>query len=324
MQEAACTRLGPEVVRRTNRWFRRGGRISTSLELLLAALTLAWVLPAGAAPLQVPALETPESGEHHVGKVIFVELVTPRLAEAEQFYGALLGWTFREITTGSNRYATAFLGDQPVAGLYEKPFGGGERRQPAWLTFFAVSDVDGAKRTAAGAGAKVLSEPHNLPDRGREAVLADPQGAVFALLASKSGDPPDDLALPGEWIWSSLITSDADADAGFYQSIFDYEVYELPAEAGATHLILATDNYARASVNSLPSKDSRIRPHWLDYVRVDDALNAVAKVVALGGQVVVEPHVDRHGGRIAVVADPSGAPFGLMEWPAAETKEVSQ
>ena len=51
---------------------------------------------------------------------------------------------------------------------------------------------------------------------------------MFAVLASTSGDPPDVLAAPGEWIWSSLITSDADADAAFYQALFDYEVFDLP------------------------------------------------------------------------------------------------
>jgi len=41
----------------------------------------------------------------------------------------------------------------------------------------------------------------------------------------------------------------------------------------------------------------------------------------LGGRVLVEPRIDRHGGRIAVVADPSGAPVGLMEW--SDTNNVA-
>jgi hypothetical protein len=49
-----------------------------------------------------------------------------------------------------------------------------------------------------------------------------------------------------------------------------------------------------------------------------------AKVVALGGHVLVEPQIDRHGGMVAVVADPLGAPFGLLEWPDTESKEVSK
>jgi hypothetical protein len=75
-------------------------------------------------------------------------------------------------------------------------------------------------------------------------------------------------------------------------------------------------------VNTLPANRLRAHPHWLNYVRVEDAVKTTAKVVALGGRVLVEPRIDRHGGKVAVVADPLGAPFGLLEWPDTESKEV--
>jgi uncharacterized protein len=96
----------------------------------------------------------------------------------------------------------------------------------------------------------------------------------------------------------------------------------LPAAEGAEHLLLASDDYARASVNSLPAATPGRHPYWLNFVRVEDTLKMTAKVVALGGRVLVEPRFDRHGGRVAVVADPQGAPFGLLEWPSTESKEV--
>ena len=185
-----------------------------------------------------------------------------------------------------------------------------------------MDDVNAAEKVALQNAAKVLFEPHSIPDRGREAVFADPQGAVFAVLASSSGDPPDVLAAPGEWIWISLITRDPDTATAFYQGLFDYEVFELPASEGVQHLLLASDNYARASVNTLPANRPNAHPHWLNYVRVEDTVKMTAKVVALGGRVLVEPRIDRHGGKVAVVADPLGAPFGLLEWPDTESKEV--
>jgi len=292
--------------------------------LLAALLGVASAAPLLASPLQLPALVEPASQEHHVGKVIFVELVTPDLAAAKQFYSGLFGWNFRDIQAGGTKYAEAFLDGRQVAGLIHKDVPANEHRQPAWLTFFSVRDVDAAKKFALEHDAKVLFEPHSIPDRGREAVFADPQGAIFAVLASSSGDPPDVLAEPGEWIWSSLITSDPDADAAFYQTLFDYEVFDLPTDQGVQHLILASDNYARASANTLPATKSNIHPHWLNFVRVKDVVKTTAKLVALGGRVLVEPHVDRHGGEVAVVADPQGAPFGLIEWPDSEHKEVTQ
>jgi predicted enzyme related to lactoylglutathione lyase len=292
--------------------------------LLSALLVVAGAAPVMASPLQLPALVEPASQEHHVGKVIFVELVTPDLAAAKQFYAGLFGWTFRDIQAGGTKYAEASLDGRPVAGLIHKDVPAGEHRQPAWLSFIAVRDVDAAKKIALQHGAKVLFEPHSIPNRGREAVFADPQGAIFAVLASSSGDPPDVLAAPGEWIWSSLITSDPDTDAAFYQTLFDYDVFDLPADEGVQHLMLASDNYARASANTLPAKRPNAHPHWLNYVRVEDAVKMTAKLVALGGRVLVEPRVDRHGGKVAVVADPLGARFGLLEWLDTESKEVTK
>lgn len=292
--------------------------------LLAALLGVASAAPVMASPLQLPAIVEPASQEHHVGKVIFVELVTPDLAAAKQFYAGLFGWTFRDIQAGGTEYSEASLDGRPVAGLIHRDVPAGKHRQPAWLSFIAVSDVDAANEIALQHGAKVLFEPHSIPNRGREAVFADPQGAIFAVLASSSGDPPDVLAAPGEWVWSSLITSDPDTDAAFYQTLFDYEVFELPADEGAQHLMLASDNYARASVNSLPANKPNIHPHWLNFVRVEDAVKMTEKLVALGGRVLVEPRADRHGGKVAVVADPLGAPFGLLEWPDTESKEVTK
>ena len=299
---------------RVGQFLRRG--------LLAVLLGVVCAVPVMAAPIQLPAIVEPASQEHHVGKVIFVELVTPDLSAAKKFYAGLFGWTFRDIQAGRREYAEAFLDGRPVAGLVQRSVPAGEHRQPAWLSFFAVGDVDAAKKVALQNSAKVLFEPHSIPDRGREAVFADPQGAVFAVLASSSGDPADVLAAPGEWIWSSLITSDPDTDAAFYQKVFGYEVFELPAGEGSQHLLLASDNYARASVNSLPANRPNVHPHWLNYIRVEDTVKMTAKVVALGGRVLVEPRTDRHGGKVAVVSDPLGAPFGLLEWTATDSKEV--
>lgn len=295
----------------------RRGVLATFLGVACASTVIA-------APFEVPPLVQPASLEHHIGKVIWVDLVTPDLERAKLFYAGLFGWTFRDVHTGETNYAVALLDGRPVGGLIHRPTPLGKTRQPAWLTFIAVPDVDIAKRIALENGGKVFFEPHSYPQRGRQAVLADPQGAVFAVLASSSGDPPDLLAPPGDWIWSSLIARDAGADAAFYQTLFGYEVFGLPSEDGFEHLVLATDGYARASANRSPVDAANRHPHWLNFVRVIDTVKMTAKVVALGGRVLVEPRVDRHGGMVALVADPAGAPFGLLEWPDSEIKEVTR
>jgi predicted enzyme related to lactoylglutathione lyase len=289
-------------------------------QLLRAWLAVIFSISAAhAASFELPPLNAPPSPEHHVGKMVWADLVTPNLAAAEKFYGELFGWTFETMGAGASQYAVALNQGHPVGGMVEKAMPANERRQSAWLTFIAVRDVDSAKRTAVAHKAKVLVDSATHARRGRQAVLADPEGAVFAILASSSGDPPDYLAAPGEWIWSSLHAKDAGAEAAFYQDVFAYDVFDLPSDDGAEHVILSSDEYARASANAFPDAGHR-HAHWLNFIRVQHTADLAAKAVSLGGRILVEPHADRHGGMVAVIADPAGAPLGLMEWTDADTK----
>ena len=269
---------------------------------------------------ELPAIGGAAGSEHHAGKMIWADLVTPDLAAAESFYGSLFGWTFQSIHTGKTEYAVALMGGRPIGGVLQRAVPAGEHRQPAWLTFISVSDVDAARRNALAHGAKSVSDPKTYTGRGRQAVLSDPEGAIFAILASAGGDPPDYLAEPGEWIWSALLVRDVGQSAAFYQTLFGYDVFETPTEGGAEHVVFSSDEYARASANSLPGGAARRHPHWLNFIRVGDAAEAANKAVSLGGRILVEPHDDRHGGKSAVIADPAGAPIGLMEWTASQSK----
>jgi predicted enzyme related to lactoylglutathione lyase len=304
------------------------------LALLLIGLAATAAPAGGTAAVELPPLITPPSTEHHVGKMIWADLLTPDLQAAEQFYGGLFGWTFRDVQAANGMdFTIAYNGGLPVAGMLRRDLPKDHSRQPAWLPFMAVRNVVEARQVALAQNGTLLAPPHSYPRRGEQAVLADPQGAVFAVLASSAGDPPDVLAAIGTWIWSSLITTDAERAAAFYQKLFGYQVYDLAGDASQAttsrggdaniqHLVLASDDFARASANSIPADRPNTHPHWLSFIRVADATDAALRATSLGGQVLVAPHVDRHGGRIAVLSDPAGARFGVMEWTSTDPKEA--
>ena len=294
------------------RWLARG---------LLISLPLGGAAMAAAPPFDLPPINAADASmplEHHAGKLVWAELVTPDLAAAKVFYSTLLGWTFRDYHASEVDYSVAYLNSQPIAGLLQHRGNTASARQSSWLTFLAASDVDAAVRSALEHGGRQVHAPRSFPHRGRQAVLADPQGATFALLASSSGDPPDFLPATGDWVWCTLLATDPDADAAFYQTVLGYDVYALPAPDGLEHLLLASDESARASINTLPAHFTNRQPHWLNFIRVADAGATSAEAVRLGGRVLVETHADRHGGMVAVIADPFGAAVGLMEWNGAE------
>ena len=282
------------------------------LTLLMAATAGAGV--AAAASMDLPPLVQPAGTEHHVGKLVWADLVTPDLDAAKRFYGGVFGWTFSDMANAQDNYAVAYVGGRPVAGLLQRATPAREHGHPVWLSFLAVRDVDATSRTALAHGARVVFASRSYPGRGRQAVLRDPAGAVFGILASSSGDPADVLAEPGEWIWSSLQVHDPATDAGFYRAVMGYDIYDVPSDDSRRHSILSSDGFARASINAFPDDTPGRHPHWLGFVRVRDVASVASRAVALGGQVLLEPRPDRHGGQLAIIADPIGAPIGLMEW----------
>jgi predicted enzyme related to lactoylglutathione lyase len=155
------------------------------------------------------------------------------------------GGRFSPCMQATSEYAVALADGRPVGGLFQKAVPSGEQRQSAWLTFISVRDVDAVKRVALAHGAKVVADPRTYPMRGRQAVFSDPEGAVFAVLASSSGDLPDYLAAPGEWIWSSLLSKDPATEAAFYQQLFAYDAFDLESDDGMQHVILSSDDFAR-------------------------------------------------------------------------------
>jgi predicted enzyme related to lactoylglutathione lyase len=299
-----------------------GSRLRMRQAILIALIWAAALLPMAAAsaatPFALPAIGDSATPEHHPGKIIWADLVTPDLVTAERFYAGLFGWQFQSVHAGSADYAVATLDGRPIGGLFQKAVPAGEKRQSAWLTFIAVPDAAAATKIAVAHGAKDLAPPKTYAGRGSQAVLTDPQGAVFAVLASTSGDSADYLAQPGEWIWSSLLTSDPARSADFYKTVFGYEVYDAPRDDDAEHVVLASDDYARAGIHSLAP--GHRHPHWLNFIRVTNATQSAARAVELGGRILVEPHLDRHGGQVAVIADPLGAPLGLLEWTDTDSK----
>ncbi len=296
---------------------RRGGS-------LLGVLTACAALVACTRPdLRLPAVTGRSSAEHHVGKVIWLDLATPDLDAAEHFYGELFGWSFH-LDPHDAGYVTVYLRDDLIGGFVKPSKADAGRRHSSWLPYLAVRDVDAAYKLSLAHGGNALMVPTTYAGRGRQAILQDPEGAVFAVMASATGDPPDRLVEPDRWIWSTVLVHDVHSDARFYQATIGYALDTLPEEQGLPQVVMESGGYARATLNEIPHDGTALHARWINFVRVEDAVATTARAVALGGRTLVSPHMDRHGGRIAVLADPEGAWFGVMEWPDGEHPKAAK
>jgi predicted enzyme related to lactoylglutathione lyase len=145
-------------------------------------------------------------------------------------------------------------------------------------------------------------------------VFADPEGAVFGVVKSSSGDPEDLLAEPGDWVWIQLLSRDAPKAAEFYRGVARYDVVENKQTNRLNDCVLVSEGFARATVRTIPHANVQVQPTWLPFVRVRNVTESVAQAKQLGGEVKIEPKAELFDGKVAVVADPTGAAIGLLEW----------
>jgi predicted enzyme related to lactoylglutathione lyase len=114
------------------------------------------------------------------GALCWFELHTKDLERAKSFYTKMFGWTAK----GSPEYTEWHLGEKGLGGMMAMRPEEGANTPPYWLAYFLVDDVDATVAKAKSLGGKVVAPAMDMPDVGRFAVLADPQGAVSAVFKS--------------------------------------------------------------------------------------------------------------------------------------------
>ncbi|MFD5183779.1 VOC family protein [Streptomyces sp. NPDC058372] len=117
------------------------------------------------------------------GSAAWFGLTTTDPDGARGFYGEVFGWQARRAAPGAGfPYTEWSLGGQPFGGMtpVTEAFPAGMR--PRWLVYVSVRDCDAAAARGARLGANVLLPPTTI-EPGRFSVLADPQGAMFAVIA---------------------------------------------------------------------------------------------------------------------------------------------
>jgi predicted enzyme related to lactoylglutathione lyase len=278
--------------------------------IVLAAFLLAG--PASrAAEAGLPPLTTVSKNPRLPGKFIWADLVTDDVARARSFYGQLFGWQFFSV----GGYVIGMNDSYPMCGMFQKERPTNDAKaKPRWIGYISVSDVGKAEKSAKKAGGRTVIPKQNFPKRGEQAVLADPEGALFGVMRSSGGDPEDSLAGPGDWIWMQLLSLDAQKAGQFYGAVGGYDVVENTVSDRLNDYVLVSKGFARATIRRLAVRREEVNPTWLPYVRVENVDETVTKARQLGGKVLVEPKPELLGGKVAVIADPGGATFGILSW----------
>ena len=119
---------------------------------------------------------------------------------------------------------------------------------------------------------------------------------------------------PGTFCWVELGTTDAAAAKSFYADVFGWNMLDTE-EGGTPYTFLQRADATVGALHTLEDERQQqgVPPHWFPYVSVEDAAAAARRTAELGGQVTVEPFDVGEHGRMAVLEDPTGAPFAVWQ-----------
>ncbi len=274
-----------------------------------AAFALAIAGPASSATA-APVTVNPKQEASLPGKFVWFDGVTDDPAASEAFYGAVFGWTFEGVGAGEHRYTLIRNAGRNIGGLILRPRDSGAARGARWIVLMSVADPVRAATFVEAKGGKVLVPPVRFEGRGTHALFRDSEGALFGVLNSETGDPPDGPLVPGNFVWVDLFARDAERAGEFYRGLAGFSVTPMNVAPGITRLVLTSAGRPRAAIVAMPKESTDTG--WLAFVEVEDVAATSAKVVTGGGKVLVAPRPDLLGGHGAIIADPLGGVVGIV------------
>ncbi|HWT24033.1 MAG TPA: VOC family protein [Solirubrobacteraceae bacterium] len=278
------------------------------------------------------------------GVPCWVDTTQPDPEAAVAFYGGLFGWEFEDVMPPGSpvSYHVARLRGGDVAAVGTEPEGASPAA--AWNSYVWVTDADETAAKVRAAGGSVLVEPADVPDAGRMAVFADPEGATFRAWQAGTHRGAAIVNEPGSLNFNDLHARDLDGAAAFYGAVFGWELLDLGgwyawALAGYGDFLAARtpgwregmaevgapERFEDVVASVIPITDDQpgVTPHWGLTFAVDDADTVAARAAELGGRVVVPPF-DAPWVRMTVITDPQGATFTASKFvPENQSTEES-
>lgn len=250
------------------------------------------------------------------GSFVWYELRTRDKKAAEAFYGRVLGWTFQDSGQPGADYDFIVADGARVGGICSMPEHACAEDRPGWLGYIGVENADATAASVEAKGGRVHRAPQEIPGYGRFAVLADPQGAAFCIIApakdmAATPSPVHRPGVPGFGGWHELYTGDREKAFDFYSSLFGW-TKDRAMDIGEMGI------YQLFAIGGLPSGGMMTRcgempgPAWNYYFNVESIEAATNRIRDAGGQVLMGPHQVPSNDWIVMGLDPQGLPFSAV------------
>ena len=243
---------------------------------------------------------------------VWYELMTSDVAAAKAFYAKVVGWSTQDMPMPGMTYTLLRIGDTQIGGLMALPKdAGGAGMKSCWVGYAGVDDADTAAAKVKRLGGKILLPPTDIPNVGRFAMVADPQGASLNLFKPSQAGQRVVSSDPGHIGWHELHTTDWPKAFEFYTDMFGWDKGDGVdmGPMGTYQLFKIGGTNVGAMFNSPAAQAGRF---WLYYFIVGNIDDAAKRVGDSGGKIMMGPHQVPGGGWIVQAADPQGAAFALL------------
>jgi predicted enzyme related to lactoylglutathione lyase len=254
---------------------------------------------------------------HAPGTFCWPELTTTDQAGAEKFYGELFGWKLAITPMGPDSHYTIFQkGENAVGAAAQMDPPQKSQGMPShWMSYVATANVDASIEKAKQLGASVVAGPFDVMEHGRMAVLTDPTGAAFALWQANKHPGATAIDEESTLVWTELVTDDTKKAGAFYGDLFGWKQEAWPGPTPYT-VFKRGDAQAGGLMAKTPEMGPNVPNHWMPYFGVANTEATVKKSESLGGTTIVPPMDVPNVGIMAVLKDPQGGHFSVMQFTA--------
>lgn len=256
------------------------------------------------------------------GAPCWIDLMTSDPDQAKRFYGELFGWEFQ---TGDQEkyggYITAAKNGKSVAGIMQKQED--QAGMPdMWSTYLRTDDAAATAAAVTANGGQVYMEPMDVPEQGRMAYFGDASGAAIGVWQPREMRGYELVAEPGAPAWHELHAKDYATAVKFYEDVFGWDTEVMSDTPEFRYTTLGAGREAKAGIMDASGYLPAEAPSsWQIYFAVEDADASIEKAVGMGATLVDGPD-DTPFGRLATLADPTGAMFKIIQdtGPGAEAQ----
>ena len=248
------------------------------------------------------------------GQFCRVDLMSRNLSEAKQFYTSLFGWqAIDQDTQGGPPYTIFTLAERQLCGLGQMS----DEMQasgmpPVWNSYVSVDDLEKTLARAEQLGATVTMPAMQVVDAGKMAVIQDPTGAFVSFWEKINHWGAAHVNDPNTWVWNELLCNNPNSAISFYSQLFEWRFEKEQSDSPNDYWLFENDQLRNGGLMQITEDMQGCPPNWSVYFAVSEIDRATDGVQRFGGQVLNGPF-EVSVGQIAVVTDPQGAAFQLIQ-----------